>query len=42
VEAIVEQIALKRQKTSKDQETDEGDMSERERVTTQDAQEMYC
>jgi hypothetical protein len=29
VEVIVEQIAVKHQKTSEDQETDEGDMTER-------------
>jgi hypothetical protein len=36
-EAIVEQISLKHQKTS---ETDEDDMTERERVTNQDARKF--
>jgi hypothetical protein len=36
-DAIVEQIAVKRQKTSQYQETEEEDMTECERVTNQDA-----
>jgi hypothetical protein len=40
-EATVEQIAAKHQKTLEDRESDEDDMTERERVTNQE-REMYC
>jgi hypothetical protein len=41
-DAIVEQISVKRQKTSTYQETDEDDTTERERVTNQDARKFIA
>jgi hypothetical protein len=41
-EAIVEQIAAKHQKISEDNKTDEGDITERERVTNQDARKFIA
>jgi hypothetical protein len=41
-EASVQQIAVKCQRTSEDQETEEGDMTEHEQVTKQDAMKFIA
>jgi hypothetical protein len=41
-DAIVEQIAVKHQKTSEYQETDEDDVTEHERVTNQDGRKFIA
>jgi hypothetical protein len=41
-EAVVEEIAAKRQKTSEDQETDEDDTTDRERVTNDDRRKFIA